>query len=166
MSKTEITNQQPDDLIEQLSREWARECPELDTQAMLIIGRIMRLGRQYEKEASEALKPFDLPYTDFDIIATLRRSGPPYELTPGALSKSVLLTSGAMTAALDRLQGAELITRHASDVDRRVKTARLTTKGQQLAKTAAEARFEAADKAVSVLSSSARQDLKRILRQL
>lgn len=152
--------------MDQLVEQWAAELPELNADPMTIVGRIMRLGRHYEKQASAALKPFGLPYTDFDILATLRRSGAPYELTPGELSEAVLLTSGAMTAALDRLQSAHLITRHASDQDRRVKSARLTAKGKRLAARAAKARFAIASDAISDLSDAEQRTLKKVLRQL
>lgn len=149
-----------------LIAEWGKECPDLNADAMHIVGRIMQLGRRYEKEASLALKPSGLLYTDFDIIATLRRSGPPYELTPGQLSAAVLLTSGAMTAALDRLQNTGLITRHASEADRRVKTAKLTSQGKSLAKKTAQARFKVATKAVHSLSLDETRDLITLIKRL
>ena len=155
-----------DDLMARLVAEWRQECPDLDASAMKIVGRIMRLGRQFEREAAEALKPMGLPYTEFDIVATLRRSGPPYELTPGQLSEAVLLTSGAMTAALDRLERAGFVTRHASDKDRRVKTAKLTEEGQAIAETAAQARFAAANRAIKMLPDAQRSELELILAAL
>lgn len=154
------------DLIDSLIQEWGEESAELNPEAMSVIGRIIRLGRQFESDAAGALKPFGLHYTDFDIIATLKRSGEPYELTPGELSKAVLLTSGAMTAALDRLQYAELLTRHASQLDRRVKSAKLTPKGQGLALEAAEARFNIAEQALSGLSKSERLQTVSLLKKL
>lgn len=146
--------------------EWAAESPELDASAMRVVGRIIRLGRQFEKDASGALKPLGLPYTEFDIIATLRRSGAPYELTPGQLGQAVLLTSGAMTAALDRLEQSGLITRHASETDRRVKTAKLTASGKKLALKAAKARFDVAALALDGLSSQQRKTLAKLLKEL
>ncbi|MEL6360910.1 MAG: MarR family transcriptional regulator [Pseudomonadota bacterium] len=154
------------DLMERLVSEWTKECPDLDAEAMKIVGRIMRLGRRFEKEAAQALKPFKLPYTDFDIIATLRRSGPPYEMTPGQLGTAVLLTSGAMTAALDRLESANFITRHASQSDRRVRSARLTQDGQDIAAKAAKARFKAAEDTIRELPASKRQALANLLLSL
>lgn len=154
------------DLIDRLIKEWGEESSDLNPAAMSIIGRIMRLGRKFENDAANALKPFGLHYTDFDIIATLRRSGEPYELTPGELGKAVLLTSGAMTAALDRLQNAGLLTRHASRRDRRVKSAKLTSKGQRLALEAAEARFHAAEQALSGLSKSEQRQMISLLKKL
>ncbi|MEO1482073.1 MAG: MarR family transcriptional regulator [Myxococcota bacterium] len=154
------------DLIDELVREWNVECPELDPSAMGVVGRIMRLGRRFERDATLALKPLGLPYTDFDIIATLRRSGKPYALTPGELASAVLLTSGAMTAALDRLEGAELVTRHADPDDRRVRSARLTRRGVRLAERAASKRFACAEEALPGLSRAERDQLVALLRKI
>lgn len=161
-----MSNKLKNDLIDQLVVDWAQECPELDASAMLVVGRIMRWGRKFEKEAADALKPMGLPYTEFDIIATLRRSGAPYELTPGQLGEAVLLTSGAMTAALDRLEQAAFITRHVSQTDRRVKTAKLTTSGKRMAKRAAKARFNIANEALGELSLKQRRSLAELLLNL
>lgn len=154
------------DLIDMLTHDWQREHPAFDTQAMHVVGRIMRLGRSYESEAASALAPFGLSYTEFDIVATLRRSGTPYQLTPGVLSKTVLLTSGAMTAALDRLESKNLIERVASDTDRRVRAARLTEKGAEQAILASEARFAAATLSVAALSATQRKALVSLLKTL
>ena len=160
------TTTESPDLMDELMRQWASECPDFDTTAMAVVGRIMRLGRLYEKQAAAALRPFGLPYTDFDILATLRRSGAPYELTPGQLGSAVLLTSGAMTAALDRLTAAGLITRHARPGDRRVKSAKLTAAGKRLAKKAASARFNVAAASVESLRPTDRKQLATLLKQL
>ncbi|MEO0346336.1 MAG: MarR family transcriptional regulator [Pseudomonadota bacterium] len=160
------TTTESQDLMDELMRQWASECPDFDTAAMAVVGRIMRLGRLYEKQAAAALRPFGLPYTDFDILATLRRSGAPYELTPGELGSAVLLTSGAMTAALDRLTTAELITRHARPEDRRVKSAKLTAAGRRLARKAASARFDVAAQSVEALRASDRKQLATLLKRL
>ena len=154
------------DLMERLVAEWGDESPGLDPSALLVVGRIMRLGRRFEAEAAAALKEFGLSYTEFDIIATLKRSGPPYTLTPGQLIDAVLLTSGAMTAALDRLQAASLITRETSASDRRVRAAKLTAKGRRLAERAAAARFEVAAAAIEQLSARDRKLAQQLLKRL
>ncbi|MEL7302577.1 MAG: MarR family transcriptional regulator, partial [Pseudomonadota bacterium] len=94
------------------------------------------------------------------------RSGAPFELTPGQLGSAVLLTSGAMTAALDRLTAAGLITRHARPEDRRVKSAKLTAAGKRLAKKAASARFDIAAQSLGALRASDRRQLAALLKRL
>ncbi|MEM9171219.1 MAG: MarR family transcriptional regulator [Pseudomonadota bacterium] len=160
------TNKDEKDLTERLISQWASESPDLDVAAMAIVGRVMRLGRRFEYDAAAVLKPLGLVYTDFDILATLRRSGPPYELTPGELGEAVLLSSGAMTAALDRLSNAALIERPVNDYDRRIKSARLTAAGKRLSKRAAKARFAVAASAVDGLSRHERATLATLLKAL
>ncbi len=132
------------DLIDQLIAEWADERTDFDTSGMAIVGRIIRLGNLMSLSASKTLKPHGLSYTEFDILATLRRRGLPYQLTPTHLSKTTLLTSGAMTAALNRLENMELIRRKHSDTDLRSRSVILTNKGVMLVEVAAVDRFQEA----------------------
>ncbi|MGO4779212.1 MarR family winged helix-turn-helix transcriptional regulator, partial [Lysobacter sp. 2RAB21] len=146
--------------------DWKRERPDLDASAMSVVGRILHLGRLLEDAASEGLRGTGINYTDLDVLATLRRSGAPYRLTPTALRKSVLLTSGAMTACLNRLERAGLISRNAVDEDRRSLAAALTGKGLKLTDKAIASRFEQARQVVEVLSAGERAELARLLRKL
>lgn len=154
------------DVVDQLLSDWRRERPELDASAMAVVGRILHLGQLLEARASERLREAGINYTDLDVLATLRRSGAPYRLTPTALRKSVLLTSGAMTACLNRLEGRGLIVRRAEDGDRRSLAAELTTEGLRLIDKAIVVRFEQAEEAVSGLTANERANLARLLRKL
>lgn len=154
------------DRLDMLQAEWAREMPSLDTGSMGIVGRLILLGSALKESASHALLRHDLMYTDFDIIATLRRAGAPYALTPTALSGAVLLTSGAMTAALKRLEARDLITRSQAAGDGRVRLVSLTPKGCKLAEDAALTRFHDADTALASLSQDDRAALEPLLRTL
>lgn len=154
------------DVVDQLLREWRRERPDLDASAMAVVGRILQLGRLLEAGAGERLRAVGINYTDLDVLATLRRSGTPYRLTPTVLRKSVLLTSGAMTACLNRLEARGLIARSAEDGDRRSLAAALTAKGLRLIDKAIVARFEQADEAVAALTAAERAELARLLRKL
>lgn len=154
------------DVVDQLLRDWRRERPELDASAMAVVGRILHLGRLLEAGAGERLREAGIHYSDLDVLATLRRSGAPYRLTPTVLRKSVLLTSGAMTACLNRLEARGLIVRSAEDADRRSLSAALTAKGVRLIDKAIVARFEQADEAVAALTAAERAELARLLRKL
>ena len=154
------------DLVDQLLRDWRRERPELDASAMAVVGRILHLGRLLEADANSSLKPIGISYTDLDVLATLRRCGAPYRLTPTVLRKSVLLTSGAMTACLNRLEARGLIVRGAQDSDRRSLTAALTAKGVKLIDKAIVARFQEAERAVTGLAAAERAELARLLRKM
>ena len=132
------------DVLDELVEEWATEVPSLDAKPMLVVGRIMRISNLLESEVARTLKPHGLHYTDFDILATLRRKGAPYELSPTQLSNSVILTSGAMTAAIDRLEKNSLVRRTQDKIDGRSRRVKLTAKGSRLVEKVALTRFELA----------------------
>ena len=153
-----------EDRVDQLLTDWRRERPDLDVSAMAVVGRVLHLGRALETRANAALKASGIAYTDFDVLATLRRSGPPWRLTPTALRRSVLLTSGAMTACLNRLEARGLIVREPATDDRRVLAAVLTQRGRALADQAAGPRFAEAEAAVSGLTAAQREALVELLK--
>ncbi len=154
------------DRIDRLLSEWQSERPELDAGAMAVVGRLLSIGRQLEARANGALKPLGLHYTDLDVLATLRRGGRPYRRTPTELRDSVLITSGAMTACLDRLERNGLIQRVADPNDRRSSAAELTTDGRKLIDKAIAVRFKEAADALSDLSDTERTRLAALLKKL
>jgi DNA-binding MarR family transcriptional regulator len=154
------------DRIDLLLAEWQTERPELDAAAMEVVGRVLSIGRQLEGRANAALKPLGLHYTDLDVLATLRRGGRPYRRTPTELRNAVLITSGAMTACLDRLEGNGLIARVADPNDRRSSAAELTTEGRKLIDKAIAVRFAEATDALASLSESERKRLAILLKKL
>ncbi|HEV7607888.1 MAG TPA: MarR family transcriptional regulator [Steroidobacteraceae bacterium] len=154
------------DLVDSLLRDWRRERPELDAAPMAVIGRVLNLGRLLEARANDRLKGTGLKYTDLDVLATLRRSGVPYRLTPTALRKSALITSGAMTACLNRLENLGLLARSPEDSDRRSLMASLTPKGVKLVDRAIAIRFEEASHAVAALTPAEQVSLANLLRKL
>ena len=107
-----------------------------------------------------------LSYSDYDVIATLRRAGSPYELTPTELGKRVLLTSGGLTACLRRLEAAGLISRRGVPEDRRMLLARLTPKGFDLIESFVDERFAMAEQALTSLDPQQRATLETLLRRL
>ena len=154
------------DVVDQLLRDWRRERPDLDASAMAVVGRILHLAGRLEARAEEVLKPTGLSYTDLDVLATLRRSGPPCRLKPTLLRRSVLLTSGAMTACLDRLEARGLLTRERDPDDRRALTAMLTDRGRELVDAAIGVRFAEAAGAVTSLNGQERDHLAALLRKM
>lgn len=154
------------DVVDSLLADWRRERPELDATGMAVVGRILHLGRLLEDQATDKLRPYGVSYTELDVLATLRRSGKPYRLTPTALRRSVLLTSGAMTACLNRLEARGWIERRAADGDRRSLTASLTSRGLSLVDRAIVARFDQARNALAGLSATECARLATLLRKL
>lgn len=155
-----------EDRIDALLREWRTERPDLDAGAMAVVGRILNLGRELEARASAVLKPFGLHYTDLDVLATLRRGGRPYRRTPTQLRESVVITSGAMTACLDRLEREGLIERQADPDDRRSSAATLTRRGLALVDAAIQVRFQEASDALRVLTAAEKKQLGALLKRL
>ncbi len=154
------------DLIDRLQREWNRERPDLNSNGMGVVGRIILLGEELKKSAAEALAPFNIGYTDLDVLATLRRSGEPYTLRPATLLKTVLIQSGSLTACLDRLEKRGFVDRVLTPGDRRGRSVQLSPKGRELVDRAIEARFAEALSSVNALDDPDRQSLERLLRQL
>ena len=155
-----------DDIIDQLVLDWKNERPELDSEAMHIVGRIIKLGKILEKRASTTLKESGIHYTDLDVLATIRRSGKPYKLSPKQLMESVLITSGAMTALLERLTKLDLIYRAPDKKDGRIKLAGLTKKGIKVIDKAIVIRFEEASTSVENLTVKERNRLTILLKKL
>ncbi|MEM0953073.1 MAG: MarR family transcriptional regulator [Pseudomonadota bacterium] len=154
------------DLIDGLIADWRRERPDLDPEPMAVVGRLFRVYRQLDARLAEILKPYGLRYSEFDVLATLLRSGEPYELTPTDLQQAVVLTSGAMTALLDRLTRQGLVARSQNKEDGRSKTAKLTRKGVQLASKLIALRFAEAGIDVECLSAGQKQDIVQLLKTL
>ena len=154
------------DRIGLIREQWARERPELDSSGFAQVGRLLLLGKLLERRVSRVLSALDLQLWAFDVLATLRRQGPPYQLTPTELSRATLLTPGAMTNRIDRLEARGLVRREAEPSDRRGVRVLLTEAGIELVDRAIEARFAEADSAMAGLSTRDRTTLDRILQRL
>ncbi len=158
--------QERTDLLDTLRAEWRRERPELDTRAMGVVGRLLVLGETLRKRANDVLSPFDIGYTDLDVLATLRRSGEPFRLRPADLLRTVLIQSGSLTACLDRLERRGFLRRTITPGDRRSRSVELTASGLDLIDRAIEARFAEAEEFAAALDEEERRSLETLLRKL
>ncbi len=154
------------DPIDRILDQWSRERPELDASGFAIAGRLLVLGKLLERRVGRALAPLDLSLWAFDVLATLRRQGAPYCLTPTELSRATMLTSGAMTNRLDRLETKGLVRREADPGDRRGVRVVLTDRGLTLVDQAIEVRFAEAQSSAAKLPARDRRTLERLLRHL
>ena len=118
-----------EDVVAGIVEQWARERPDLDAAPMLIIGRLQRLSHLVDGRLRPPFAAADLANGDFDVLAALRRAGEPFHARPTDLSRSLLVTTGAITKRLDRLQALGLVERDSADGDGRGKTVRLTPLG-------------------------------------
>lgn len=130
------------DSIAVLLDEWRRERPDLDPSPFAIFGRIWRLSANLSNEIAGWLAPLGLNFESFSVIVTLRRSGPPYELNPTALYRESLISSGAITNRIDRVEALGLVKRFPDPKDRRGTIVRLTPRGRALADKAIELHFQ------------------------
>jgi DNA-binding MarR family transcriptional regulator len=154
------------DVIDRLVTEWGEQRPDLSTAAMGVVGRMIRLGRRFHDEANALLLKSGLTYSDFDVLATLRRAGAPHVLSPKELQQNVVLTSGAMTACLIRLERGGLIVRGCDSTDGRKRTVMLTPDGISLVDSIIVERFALADREIAALKPNDRERLTSLLRAL
>lgn len=154
------------DILDEIVNAWQTAYPNVDARPLEVVGRILRLAGRLERRANEALKPLDLPQWAFDVLGALRRHGPPFSMTPKQLLASVMLTSGAMTNRIDRLERMGLVERKPATNDRRSLQVCLTRAGRKLIDSAVCIRFGEAEDAVQSLSVRERKQLAALLRKL
>src|SRR3569833_1571501 len=124
------------DHVDELRQQWARELPDLDTSPMTTLGRVYRLAQLVAPAIEPERREVLLDRGEFDVIGTLRRSGPPYCLTPTELYRSLMIASGSLTHRLARLEKMRLVYRHHNKNNGRSLVVELTRMGQQLAEQA------------------------------
>lgn len=147
------------DEITGIVAQWGQERPDLDTTGFEVVGRILVLAKRLQKRVEDVLAPLDLGLWAFDVLATLRRHGAPFRLTPTELTRATMLTSGAMTNRLDRLEKAGLVRRERNPDDRRGVHVVLTAEGRVLVDRAVSLRLDEANDAVAGLNDDERTAL-------
>lgn len=155
-----------EDHVDRLRAQWARELPDLDTAPMAVLGRIYRISNLVRPGIEATFAGFGLDRGEFDVISTLRRSGPPYRLTPTELYTSLMISSGGLTHRLGRLQKAGLIERLPSPDDKRSLIVALTEKGQQLAEQAFRQDMANEAAVIADMDPDRRSELEALLREL
>jgi DNA-binding MarR family transcriptional regulator len=154
------------DAVDRIVAQWARERPGLDLEPMALVGRLGRLAALGTAVVESGLAAHGLKLGEFDVLASLRRAGKPYELTPGALVRQLLLSSGAMTNRLDRLEAAGLVARRPDPDDRRGVVVSLTPAGRALVDRAVIDHLATEADILAPLSANERTVLDRLLRKL
>jgi len=119
-----------DDDVDRLIAAWHRERPDVDVSPMHVLSRVTRLALHLDRARKEAFADHDLEPSEFDVLSALRRSGDPYQLSPGRLVQETLVTSGTMTNRVDRLVRKGLVERLPDPADRRGVQVRLTPSGR------------------------------------
>lgn len=154
------------DMVDGFRDAWRREIPGLDTEPMAILGRINRISHRTAPAIEALFARHGIDRGEFDVIASLRRSGPPYRLAPTDLYRSLMISSGGLTHRLIRLGRAGLITRRASSTDGRSLLVQLTKAGAQLVEAAFAQDMDLERNWISALTAKERSQLAALLRKL
>lgn len=154
------------DEVDAIVAAWRSESPELDVSPMQVLSRVSRLARHLDLARREAFAAHDLEVWEFDVLAALRREGPPYELSPGELTRQTLSTSATMTNRIDRLEAKGLVGRQPNAADRRGVRVRLTASGKVRVSAALADLLAVERTLLAGLESPARAALADLLRRL
>jgi DNA-binding MarR family transcriptional regulator len=154
------------DSIDRIVNEWRRELPTLDASPITVIGRVTRLADILRRQVDEALKPYGIGWDLLDVLGALRRAGSPYRRTPTALYRACMLSSGAMTNRIDRLERAGLVTRMPDPQDRRGVLVGLTAQGHEVVEKAIAAAWTTQHRLMAALTPANREKIAGLLRTL
>jgi DNA-binding MarR family transcriptional regulator len=154
------------DHVDEAVDQWRRERPDLDTEVLGLVGRLYSSVQLADVELAEGLAKRGLQPGWFDVLATLRRSGPPFELNPTELAEAMLVSSGGMTKRLDRLAEAGLVERRPDPSDRRAIRVRLTRRGKALVDRTLAEHLENQRRILGSLTPQQQRQLDRLLRRL
>jgi len=151
------------DHVGRILEQWHRERPDLDVSPLGVVGRLHRLGDTLNAALRALFAEAGLSDGDFDVLASLRRSGAPYALTPTELAATTMVTSGAVTKRVDRLEAQGYVTRTISAEDARSRTIALTVEGRTLIDALFPRHVDNERRLLAGLSTAERADLARLL---
>lgn len=153
------------DHVDGIVQQWHQERPDLDVSPMHVIGRMSRLAQQVERRLEENYARHGLDSGSFDVLATLRRNGSPYTLSPKDLAASAMITSSAVAQRLNRLEDRGLITRTRSSVDGRGTEVTLTQEGKDIVDATLPAHLATEEDLLAALSENERSTLAKLLKK-
>ncbi|MGN9844531.1 MarR family winged helix-turn-helix transcriptional regulator [Nonomuraea sp. H19] len=154
------------DHVDLVLKQWHAQRPDLDVSPMAVIGRLARLSRLIDMELRRTFAAHGLDSASFDVLATLRRSDPPHRLTPAELMRASMVTSGAITQRLDRLESRGLVTRSPSESDGRGVYVTLTEEGYALIERVLPDHLATEHRVLAALSGERRDALAAMLGDL
>jgi DNA-binding MarR family transcriptional regulator len=165
-SRAEIQQRQASDHVDRVRGQWQHVRPDLDTTPLAIVARVGRAAAYFDQSTNALMGRFGLSRSSWDVLASLRRAGPPYERSPTELYRGLMRTSGTMTNRLKRLEREGLIERSADPQDGRGLLVRLTRKGLRLADEIAPAHLANERQLLRSLTPYDLETLETILRRL
>jgi len=156
----------PRDEVDELVAAWRTQRPDLDVEPMQVLSRVSRLARHLDIARRGAFASRGLESWEFDVLSALRRAGPPFQLTPGALLRATLVTSGTMTNRIDRLTASGLVRREPDPRDRRGRRVTLSEQGRAAVDAALTDLLEREQALLAGLAGGERGTLASLLRTL
>lgn len=154
------------DRVDKIIEQWNRERPDLDVSSMGLVGRFKQITQRLSLEMAKTFTEHGLNPANFDLLATLRRAGPPFALSPNDLIASTMVTSGTMTNRIDQLVKAGLVERIQNPNDRRSIVVSLTKKGFTIIEPTLKAHVATQNRLTSCLSEDESKKLNNLLRKL
>ncbi len=154
------------DYVDHILSQWHTARPDLPIDPMAVFSRLFRVQAIAARDIDRSLRPLGINPGEFDVIATLTRHGPPHALSPQQLAESLLLSSGAMTNRLDRLEHAGLVARQPNPDDRRGVIVTLTKQGLETADAVLRTYLDILDQMLTPLPAERRAALAGLLREL
>jgi DNA-binding MarR family transcriptional regulator len=151
------------DAVDRIAGQWNAVRPDVDISPVGIVGRVSRLSRLVDRRLAANFARFGIESWMYDVLATLRRSGEPYELTAGDLVRQSMVTTGAITNRIDRLEARGLVERARTD-DRRKVIVRLTPKGRDLVDEVVGDHLATEQEILAGLSPRQQRELAQLLR--
>ncbi|MDA5283820.1 MarR family winged helix-turn-helix transcriptional regulator [Streptomyces sp. NPDC054904] len=154
------------DAVDAIAAQWYAVRPDLDTAPMAVFGRMYRITKAMGDAMERTYNRYGISRGEFDVVATLRRSGAPYTLSPRQLSATLMLTTGGMTGRLDKLEKAGLLGRSPDPHDRRGLQVTISDRGLALIDEAVTAGLEVQRAALAGLDGEEVEQLTVLLRKL
>ena len=154
------------DDVDRIVRAWTSERPDLDSKPLEVLSRVTRISKHLDRLRRAVFSVHGLDVWEFDVLATLRRAGKPYQLTPTALMAQTLVTSGAMTNRINRLEARGLVSRQADPEDGRRVVVALSDPGRKVVDRALDDLLSAEQRALEPLSLAERKELASLLRMV
>ena len=154
------------DHVDRVEAGWRRERPDIDVSSVGIVTRIWRIGRHLDRHRKDRLEALGTDRVALDVLAMLRRAGPPYRRTAGELQQSALITSGGMSQRLERLEAVGLISRHMHPTDRRKVEVALTATGMALVDEVTGELLANESQLLDVLDGAEQAQLRALLKKL
>ncbi len=154
------------DAVDRIIEQWHRERPDLELESMAVFGRIHRISKKLGAVLGHARTEYGLGRGEFDVMASIRRSGEPFILSPKQISATLMLSSGGLTGRLDKLESAGYIERLPDPDDRRGLKVKMTDEGRRVIDAAVGAGLDIQDRLLAALNAEERRRLDALLRKL